>query len=436
MFSFAMIVINNINLKKTNMQEQAKIKCPKCGYEIDVQNVLSHEIEARIRKEMEDKYALEKKQYEEQVRQFLEEKEAFEEKKLKEAELFNEKLAERIEEEKKNLKEKIKKTINKEKEEQFSQMQQELNEKSEKLKELNKSKAEIERLKREKDELKDEIEANALAELNKKLAEEKEKIRKQEADKNQFAIKELQKQLEDQKKLTEEMKRKQEQGSMQLQGEVQELAIEEWLNDKFPLDTIKEIKKGVRGADCLQIVHTRNRQNCGTIYYESKRTKDFQQGWIEKFKNDIRDKGADIGVLVTEAMPADMERMGLKDGIWICSFDEFKGLSLVLRESIIQISNAVVSQENKGDKMSLLYDFLTSNEFRMQIEAIVEGFNQMKADLEKEKRSMTGMWKRREKQIEKVLLNTNHMYNSIKGIAGNAVQTVNALEMPEGDTDE
>ncbi len=118
-----------------------------------------------------------------------------------------------------------------------------------------------------------------------------------EEDKNELRFKEMQKQLEDQKKLTEEMKRKQEQGSMQLQGEVQELAIEEWLASKFPLDTIEEIKKGVRGGDCIQIVHSRTEQNCGTIYYESKRTKDFQPSWIEKFKADIRDRGANIGVL-------------------------------------------------------------------------------------------------------------------------------------------
>ena len=246
-------------------------------------------------------------------------------------------------------------------------------------------------------------------------------------------FKELQKQLEDQKMLTEEMKRKQEQGSMQMQGEVQELAIEEWLVAQFPLDTIEEIKKGARGGDCLQFVNTRTHQNCGTIYYESKRTKDFQPSWIEKFQADIRAKGANIGVLVTEVMPSDMDRMGLKDGIWICNYDEFKGLCGVLRESIVQLSIAISSQENKGDKMDMIYNYLTSNTFRMQIEAIVEGFTQMKSDLESEKRSMQRIWKQRDKQIEKVVTNTIDMYGSIKGIAGNAVQSVKALELPGDD---
>jgi hypothetical protein len=267
------------------------------------------------------------------------------------------------------------------------------------------------------------------------LSEEKEKIKKSEEDKNELRIKELQKQLEDQRMLTEEMKRKQEQGSMQLQGEVMELAIEEWLSEKFPLDTIEEIKKGARGGDCIQIVNTRTHQNCGSIYYESKRTKDFQPSWIEKFKTDIRTKGANVGVLVTEVMPSDMDRMGLKDGIWICNYEEFKGLCSVLRESIIQINNAVASQENKGDKMQMLYDYLTGNTFRLQVEAIVDGFTQMKIDLEKEKNAMQRIWKQREKQIEKVTINTIDMHASIRGIAGNAIQSVKALELPEPESD-
>jgi len=130
-----------------------------------------------------------------------------------------------------------------------------------------------------------------------------------------------------------------------------------------------------------------------------------------------------------------MDRMGLKDGIWICNYEEFKGLCSVLREGILQVNNAVITQENKGDKMDLLYDYLTSNTFRMQIEAIVEGFTQMKSDLDSEKRSMQRIWKQREKQIEKVVTNTIDMYGSIKGIAGNAIQTVKALELPGTDDD-
>ena len=414
------------------MKKESQIKCPNCDSNIDVQDILSHQLEDEIKQKYQAQIIIDKKRYEAGEEKLKQEKLDFEKTKKKENELFQERLDLQLKEEKKAIELKLKSKLKEELSEQFEALQKELNEKSEQVKELNRSKAEIEKLKREKGELKEAAEAESQKKLNEILITEKEKIRKLEEDKNELRFKEMQKQLEDQKSLTEEMKRKQEQGSMQLQGEVQELAIEEWLAAQFPLDSIEEIKKGARGADCLQHVNTRSAQNCGTIYYESKRTKDFQPSWIEKFKADIRDKGANIGVLVTEAMPSDMNRMGLKDGIWICNYEEFKGLCAVLRESIVQLSTAISTQDNKGDKMNMLYTFLTGNTFRMQVEAIVEGFTQMKSDLESEKRSMHRIWKQRDKQIEKVTTNTIDMYASIKGIAGNAIQSVKALELPEG----
>jgi Uncharacterized protein conserved in bacteria len=415
------------------MQNNKQVKCPNCGTAIDVQDILAHQLEDEIKQKYQTQLAEEKKKYMAEFDSLNKAKEEFEQKKKQENALFQDRLDKQLKEERKVIEERLKQKLREEQQEQFNALQKELNEKSDQVKELNRTKAEIEKLKREKSELKEIAEAEAQKSLNETLVTEKEKIRKQEEDRNELRFKELQKQLEDQRKLTEEMKRKQEQGSMQLQGEVQELAIEEWLAAQFPLDSIDEIKKGARGGDCVQTVNTRTLQNCGTIYYESKRTKDFQPSWIEKFKADIRVKGANIGVLVTEVMPADMDRMGLKDGIWICNYDEFKGLCAVLRESIIQISVAVSSQENKGDKMHMLYDYLTGNTFRLQVEAIVEGFTQMRADLESEKRAMQSIWKKREKQIEKVTVNTIDMHASIKGIAGNAIQPVNLLELDEPD---
>lgn len=412
------------------MKEQTQIKCPNCGTSIDVQDILAHQLEDEIKQKYQSKLAEAQKNTEKEKARLAQEKADFEEKKKQENELFQQRLEKQLKSDRLLIEEKLKAKLKEEQSEQFQELQKELNEKSEQVKELNRSKAEIEKLKREKLELKEAAEAEAQKKMNEMLLTEKDKIRRAEEERNELKFKELQKQLEDQKKLTEEMKRKQEQGSMQMQGEVQELAIEEWLSAQFPLDSIEEIKKGARGGDCIQVVNTRSIQNCGKIYYESKRTKDFQPAWIEKFKADMRDKGADVGILVTEAMPSDMDRMGIRDGVWICSFPEFKGLCAVIRESVIQLRMAVSSQENKGDKMHMLYDFLTSNTFRMQIEAIVEGFTQMKNDLESEKRSMQRIWKQREKQIDKVVTNTIDMYGSIKGIAGNAIQTVKALELP------
>lgn len=417
------------------MSNNEQIKCPNCGTEIDVTNILSHQLEAEFQAKFQEQLAQERTKMESQLDLLREEKLAFEEKKKRENELFQEKLEKSIKDERRSIEEKLKLKLAEEQRAQFEALQLELNEKSMQVSELNKTKAEVERLKREKEEAQSIAQLAAETKMNEILQLEKEKIKKMVEENNELRIKELQKKLEDQKNLTEEMKRKQEQGSMQLQGEVQELAIEEWLAAQFPLDTIEEIKKGARGGDCIQIVNTRSDQNCGKIYYESKRTKEFQAGWISKFKADMREKGADIGILVTEAMPSDLERMGMKDGVYVCTYEEFKGLSGVLRETVIQVHTALGSQVNRGDKMHMLYDFLTSTNFRMQVEAIVEGFTAMKDGLETEKRSMQRIWKEREKQIEKVIINTIDMHASIRGIAGNAIQSVKALELP-GENDE
>jgi hypothetical protein len=412
-------------------KDKTAIRCPNCGSEIDVNEILYHQLQEQIGKEYNAKLAEQRKEYDAKVEVLSKERQQLEEEKKKVGEAIEAGVGERLKGERKRIEQALRKRIEDEKSEEMKSYEEELKEKTEQLKELNKLKADLERAKREKDELRERVAFEAERKFSKQLKDERERIRKLEEEKNQLKISEKEQVIEQLKKQLAEAQRKAEQGSMQLRGEVQELAIEEWLRSNFPLDDIEEIKKGARGADCVQIINTTSRRSCGSVYYESKRTKEFQPAWIEKFKADMRKRGSNVGVLVTEALPRDMDRMGQRDGIWVCTFEEFKGLSFVLRESVIQISTALISQENKGDKMNMLYDYLTSNDFRLQIEAIVEGFSQMYEDLEKEKRAMEGIWKRREKQIQKVLLNTNHMYNSIKGIAGAAIATIPALELPE-----
>jgi hypothetical protein len=231
----------------------------------------------------------------------------------------------------------------------------------------------------------------------------------------------MEEKLEVQRKLAEEMKRKAEQGSMQSQGEVQELLLEEMLRTAFPFDVIVEVGKGVRGADCIQVVRNNFGQECGKIIFESKRTKDFANDWIEKLKADMRSQGADVAVIVTQALPKEMDRFGEKDGVWICTFIEVKPVVHMLRDGIIKVSNAAKSQENRGDKMHLLYDYLTSREFADQWQAIREGFMSMKLSIQKERDAMEKLWKQREKQLEKVLLNAAHVRGSIEGISGTDV---------------
>jgi len=425
------------------MPTKTTIKCPNCHTEIDVNEILYHQLEDKLKQKNiaeQKKLKEEAKKKEQELQKQKEELQKQQEAIKEQQEKFDEELKKatqlQLKVEKQKLQESIKKELVEEQSESIALLEKELDEKSNQVKELNKSKAEIEKLKREKEEITSQVQAQAEISLTKRLQEEKQLIQKASDEQNELKLKQKEEQLKQLQEQLQIAQRKAEQGSMQLQGEVQELAIEEYLADKYPFDVIEEIKKGARGADCIQIVHTREVQNCGKIYYESKRTKDFQKTWIEKFKADMRDKGVDVGVLVTQVLPSGLDRMGLVDGVWVCTFEEFKGLSSVLRESIIKINHAKKSEENKTDKMSLLYGYLTSTEFSMQVEAIVEGFTTMKSDLETEKRSMARIWKQRDKQIEKVLENTIGMYGSIKGIAGNAIGNVKALELPYSDEEE
>jgi hypothetical protein len=401
------------------------ITCPNCKQQFVAEDAISKSLE----KDFEQKFNNEKQrllnQFSQQQRTLEEQQKEFEKKKEKENQLF----AERMEKEKlkleNELQEKLRKSISNDFENRLKILQESVNDNEEKLKSARQK--ELEFLKKEK-ELKTKAEEMEI-ELEKKLAHERtlliEQIRQQEKEKNEiketalsFKLKELEKQLADQKHLAEEMKRKAEQGSMQLQGEVQEIALEEILKNAFPFDIISEVGKGIRGADCIQTVRNNFGQECGKIIYESKRTENFGGDWIEKFKKYRRSTGADIAVLVTKTMPKELDCFGLKDGIWICTFSEVKALANVLRDGIVRVYNSSKKHENKGDKMHLLYDYLTSNEFSEQWKAIREGFVAMKMSIQNERNAMEKLWKAREKQLEKVLLNAAHVKGSIEGISG------------------
>lgn len=380
-----------------------EIKCPSCGHLFEPNDAIREQVEAELRIKVAD---WQKKKNEEFMQKMEEEKKQFRE----------------------TMEAGIRKSIAADYETQLKLAEQNNKDYEEKLKLARQQQVEF--LKKEQD-LKNK-EAELELTLQKQLQEEREKlsleIRKLEEQRMsaketefQLQLKELQKQLEDQKKLADEMRRKAEQGSMQTQGEVQELLLEEMLKAAFPFDQVAEVGKGVRGADCIQVVRNTFGQDCGKIIFESKRTKDFSADWIEKLKADMRSQGADVAVLVTQAFPKDMDRFGEKDGIWICGFAEVKPVVQMLRYGIIHAAGALRSQENKGDKMTLLYNYLTSREFAEQWNAIREGFMSMKLSIQKERDAMEKLWKAREKQLEKVMLNATHIRGSIEGISGSDV---------------
>tara|TARA_R100000935_G_scaffold58808_1_gene98146 strand:+ start:10723 stop:11961 length:1239 start_codon:yes stop_codon:yes gene_type:complete len=409
-----------------------KIKCPNCGHEFDVEEALSGKLEAHFKAEYERKVAKQAQKFNSERKELEREKEEFEQKKEKENELFKEKLEQRL------VKESDK--IQKQTQEYFEQQLKSLQEENEKRKEENRAlkSQEIDLLKRENElkEKAEDLKLNVQKELLEKQTEIEEKAKAKERESMALKEKEYQKQLDDQKKLIDEMKRKAEQGSMQMQGEIQELALEELLKNAYPFDNILEIGKGIRGADCIQTVINPLQQTCGSIVYESKRTKNFSNDWINKLKQDQINCKADIAVIVTETFPNDMDRFGEKNGVWICGFNEVKSVSFVLREILIKTQSVKSSDENKGDKMELLYSYLTSNEFVQNINRIIENYDSMIQQLNYEKKAAFKNFAIREKQIWSVQENINVLFGSIKGIAGKELETSSILELPDTTIDE
>ena len=426
------------------------IRCPNCSTKIDVNEILYHQLEDELKqknieeqKKLRDEVEAKRKEYKAHLGALKAKEDEFKEQKEKFDEELKRATKEQVKLERQKLHDELKKELIEEQSESVALLQKELEEKSRQVQELNASKAMIEKLKREKDEVASaaKVEAQkALSEelklekekLVKQVQEEKELLTKQVLEANELKLKAKDEQIAQMKRDIESAKRKAEQGSMQIQGEALELAIEFWLASQFPFDSVEEVKKGAFGADCVQTIHTRELQNCGVICYESKNTKAWSDSWVSKLKQDMLKAGADLGVLVTSVYPGSMERMGFVDGIWICSLDEFKGSASLLRESLIRVHLTVQREENKSDKMSLLYSYLTGNEFSMQLKAIVDGFMSMQQELDKERRSLMASWKRRQKLIDGVLQNTTEMYGSLQGIAGSgALGHIEALELPE-----
>lgn len=398
-----------------------QITCPHCHETYDMSEVLTKDIERHLKEGLQK----ELKAKEAKLHQLEAD---FEEKKKNENQLFKAKL----EDEKKKMQEGLKKEAEAEQEEKVKAITQKLEEEQKKRKELQK--LEVEKMELEK-KLADKDEEVAL-EMKKQAmnieAELKEKLSKdilsKEREKNDLEVRKLLKQLDDQKKLTEESQRKLEQGSMQTQGEIQELALEELLQDAFAYDEVLEVGKGRKGADCILLVKNHQGKTAGRIVFESKRTKDFKKEWINKLKEDTVAAQGDVSVLVTATMPKELSMFDYREGVWICQFNEVISLVKSLREGILRVSRAKQSQENKGEKKEMLYNYFTSNEFRQQVGTINAAYLALKSGIDKERFQMEKIWKEREKQIDKVLLNSNHLIGSIEGITGEDLDESTAIQ--------
>jgi len=311
---------------------------------------------------------------------------------------------------------------------EINDLQQILQEQDKKLGEAQQVQAELLRKQRELDDAKRELDLTIEKRVQANLVAERDKAKKEAEEELKLKVMEKDQTINAMQKQIEELKRRAEQGSQQLQGEVQELQLESLLRAKFPRDTIHPIAKGDFGGDVLQRVIGPLNQICGTILWESKRTKNWSDGWLPKLRDDQRAAKADVAVILSQALPKDVDTFGFLDGVWVADPKVAVPVALSLRQSLIEISAARQASQGQQTKMEMVYGYLTGPRFRQRVQALVEAFSSMKEDLDREKKTIIRQWAKREEQIDRVMQATVGMYGDLQGIAGKTLQEIEGLE--------
>lgn len=312
---------------------------------------------------------------------------------------------------------------------ELAELQEVLSQRDAKLAEAQKAQADLIRQKRELDDAKRELELTVEKRVQDGLLATREQAKKEAEESLKLKVLEKEQTIASMQTQIEELKRRAEQGSQQLQGEVQELELEALLRAKFPRDTIEPVPKGEFGGDALQRVIGPLGQVCGAILWESKRTKNWSDGWLVKLRDDQRTAKADIAIIVSQTLPKDVESFDLVDGIWVTNAKSVFSLAVALRHSLIELASARQALDGQQTKTEMVYQYLTGPRFRHRVEAIVEAFSSMQEDLDREKKAITKQWAKREEQIERVMQATVGMYGDLQAIAGKSLQEIEGLEL-------
>lgn len=309
------------------------------------------------------------------------------------------------------------------------ELQEVLKVRDEKLAEAQKAQAELIKKQRELDDAKRELELTVEKRVQDGLSEIRTQAKREAEDVLKLKVMEKDQTIASMQQKIEELKQKAEQGSQQLQGEVQELELETLLRAKFPFDSIEPVPKGEFGGDVLQRVVSQSGQASGSILWESKRTKNWSDGWLVKLREDQRTAKAEVSVLVSQALPKGTETFDVIDGVWVTSPRAALPVATILRHTLLQVGMARQVSEGQQTKTEMIYQYLTGPRFRQRVEAIVEAFSTMQEDLDKERKAIMKQWAKREEQIERVMGATVGMYGDLQGIAGKSLQEIDGLEL-------
>lgn len=401
------------------MTEQT-IPCPHCHQEIPLTSALKANIEGEMRSKMETEWNKRLAQIE-QEKKALKAKEDSMEKQLQEA-LIREKGA-LMEQAKKEAEQKVGVELQDMKAHEMQMRKQ--------LEDMQRNELDLRRKSRELEEQQQRMELDLQRKMDAERMSIAEKAKSDASEELRLKMAEKDKTIEMMMKRVEEMERMGTQGSMQVQGEVQEDDLKQFLQNLFLFDSIEDVPTGMNGADLVHTVKNQFGESCGVILWESKNTKHWTADWVKKLKTDQTNAKADLAVIVTRAMPDNVEGCGNIDGIWIVEYESLKALAMALRKQLLELHQVKRSMVGKGEKMEMLYDYLSGSQFKLRVESIVSAFSTLKVDLDKERTAMQRMWQKREKEIERVMLNTTGMYGDLQGLMGAAsLPEIQSLELP------
>ena len=406
-----------------------KIKCPKCDALIPLTKTLQNQLKVSIRKEYEAKLEEQKLSLSKQEKNLNQRQKKLDNKEKNIKEEIQKSLKTKLEHLEKNLSKKAKKEAQEKYSLEIKNLDDDLRATKTELNKAKKKELEILNQKRKLEEKEQDIELEVARKIDIEKKQIEDNLEKKLSGDYKMKIAEKDKQINDLKKLSDDLKRRAEQGSQQTQGEAQELELQKDLSHFFPTDNIQQVPKGVRGADVIQEVLNRNGKICGTIIWESKRTKNWNDKWIPKLKNDQQRFKADVAVIVTQALPQNIKNFGFEKGILVTNYASLISLALLLRKQVIEITHTKAIAINKDEKMNILFHYFTGQEFRQRVERIIEVFLEMKKDLDKEKNSYERLLAKRGKQLQLMIGNMAGMYGDVQGMIGSSMQTIPALEV-------
>jgi len=342
---------------------------------------------------------------------------------------MDEQVAAAVAAEREKLVEKVRKEINAEAAIELADRDEQLKSAQSKLKAFEAQELELRRKTRELEEKAEQQEL----EVTRKLDEERSVIRadalKRADELAALKIAERDQKIDALANQLKEAQRKLEQGSQQTQGDVQEVALEGMLSSMFPSDVIERVGKGEKGGDILHHVFDANGRECGVILWESKRTKAWNGDWVGKAIDDQQAVKATAVCIVSAALPPGIEHLDQKSGIWITSWSCVRLVAGLLRHGLLEVSQARAATDGQHSKMEMLYNYMASEELRGRLRGIVEPYLEMEKDLRSEMRAINIRWKKRRKQLDRVMLSATGLYGDLQGIIGSGLQEIEAMEL-------